>query len=62
MNEETRKLLESMNQKMDTANQKLDRISASAAKTGALAGLASGSVAGGIVAAGILIVRAKLGL
>ena len=60
--QETKELLQAMSQKMDVANEKLDRLEATATKSGALAGAVSGGLSGGIVAAAILIARAKLGL
>lgn len=60
--QETKALLQAMSQKMDVANEKLDRLEATAAKSGALAGAVSGGLAGGLVAAAIVMVRAKLGM
>jgi galactokinase/mevalonate kinase-like predicted kinase len=60
--QETAALLREMSQKMDLANEKLDRLETTAAKSGAVAGAISGGVAGGLVATAIVVIRAKLGL
>lgn len=63
MNEiETTALLREMSAKMDVANEKLDRLETTAAKSGALAGAVSGGVAGGLVATAVVVIRAKFGL
>ena len=59
---ETAALLREMSIKMDMANEKLDRLETTAAKSGAVAGAISGGVAGGLVATAIVVIRAKLGL